>query len=234
MSMPIAFVMKSFWWNFRGSKQLGMDQRRVEPYVLAICADGDGEIHRSVTPIYANSPRQGRQEMTGVGHIFYGPKDPKGVLAFALAVIESDADIRGSGARLDEALADPVVTDASKSVSDLIVRAVATAGNTTPVGAIVDGALSVLHGTIRIVARAMQSNPDDVMWVQSGSLLGATSQPYFWGRRSTIHSTLKGKGKGQSLFGLDYEVLRTDDDLKKSVHKEADANLRKLPSVFTP
>ncbi|WP_224192758.1 hypothetical protein [Nannocystis pusilla] len=228
--MSVAFVMKSFWWNFKGSRQLGYDLRRVEPYVLAFCADASGQIHRSVTPIYANSPRAGRQQMSGMGHIFYGPRDPGGVLAFAIAVIESDADIRGAGVRMEAILSRPEVTTATKAASDLIVNAVAAAGNATPVGAIVGGVVTLLESTLQIVARAMQSNPDDVMWLHSGSFLADTSPPYQWGRRGEVGSALAVRGR--SAFGLEYEVVRTTVALANDIRVEAEENLRSLPSVF--
>lgn len=231
MSLSIAFVMKSFWWDFRRSGQLGPDHRRLEPYVLAFCADAEGQIHRSLTPIYANSPRVGRQQMTGTGHIFYGPKDPKGCLAFAIAVVESDEDIRAAGARMEEILGGQAVAKTTKAASDLIVSAVATAGKTTPVGAIVSGVVTLLHESLKIVARAMKGNPDDVMWVNSGSFLADSSPPYQWGRRAEVRSSRKVKGR--SAFGLEYEVLRTSAEMNEAIKLEGASDIRSLPSIFT-
>ena len=229
MAMSIAFVMKSFWWNFSGSRQLGYDLRRVEPYVLAFCVDARGGVHRSVTPIYTNSPRQGRAQMTGTGHIFYGPGDPGGVLAFAIAVVESDEDIRRAGARIETFFDAPDVKATVKAASDLIVKAVATAGNAAPVTAIVTGVASLLEQSLKLVARAMKSNADDIMWVNSGSFLADTGTPYQWGRRFEVGSALEVDGK--PAFGMEFEVLRTSDELRQCIDQECKDRVRRLPTI---
>lgn len=232
MSMSIAFVLKGLSWNFRRSGQIGRDQRRLEPYVLAFCADGDGQIHHSMTPIYANSPRVGRQQMTGTGHIFYGPKDPRGVLVFAAAVVESDADIRDAGARMDAILSGGEVRDRTRDISAHIVAAASAAGSTTLVGQVVAALVETLHASLQIVARAMHTDPDDVEFVDSGSFLASTTPPYHWGRRLEAHSPRQVFGR--PAFTLEYEVLRVNESLHREITSEVGGGYRSLPSVLRP
>ncbi len=232
MSMPLAFVMKSFSWDFRRANQETRDLRKVEPYVLAYCADATGAVHRSVTPIYANSPRRGRQEMTGVGHIFYGQKDPKGVLAFAVAIIESDEEIRRAGTSLADILDRPELTNTARATSSLIASAVRLAGNATPVVGIVDNVVGLLQNSLRIAARVMGRNPDDIMWVNSGSFLADTTPPYNWGRRAEARSAKV--IRKNAAFKLEYEVIHTSTDLAHTIELEAASKMRRLPTIFTP
>lgn len=140
---------------------------RNEPYILTFAVDSNGLGTTKIDFNKASFPnvREGDEvNMIGDGHLVYGPANPGEWVAVSVLVMESDEGIRRAGKTLEE-----IVQNASL---DAGLRALLTANATA--AAIGRGLLSVGE----IVARILQLNTDDQLFLTHGVFLRDKPVPY--------------------------------------------------------
>jgi len=182
----ISLSVTEFWWNFENSGQGGADLKKVEPYLLTAVADAQGHVRVERSPILNNSERKGRARPLGHGQVIYGPADPGGRLYFAIAIVESDHEIRKAGKALESALGSPEYASLTQTIQSALSTANMAAGVV----------FETLGSVLQLVAGGMKGNADDTMFVRYGTLLTHDLNDPVFHQRHTAHD-----GAGDEALG---------------------------------
>ncbi len=73
----------------------------------------------SVSPLFHGIRRDEELPLIGDGLLLYGPKDPEGKIALHMAIMESDADHRGIGDKMEKALKRAKVFEALEAIGNV-------------------------------------------------------------------------------------------------------------------
>ena len=158
----------------KSSEGLREDNERYnEPYIASLAVDATGqrpEVAFNLMPF----PKVRRGEtvrMLGDGHLVYGPRNPGEFVAVSILVMESDADVRERGAKIEAFVG-------SKAV-ELGLAAVQTAS--APAGMV----LGILKELTQFVAGMLAKDKDDELLRTEGTFLRDDIVPYHVNREYT-------------------------------------------------
>ncbi len=133
--------------------------RFSEPYVIGFSVSANQKLENPFDFIYQTYPKtrkNEKKEFQGEGLRLYGPDNPGEFLAFSILLLESDADVREAGTRIESALN-----------SDLIQKTLPKLFVANPTAAIASKGLLQLTN---LFASIMQGNKDDELLRMSGTL----------------------------------------------------------------
>jgi hypothetical protein len=143
-----------------------------EPYVVSVAVDAQGKasplLDFSTMP-FPKVHKGQSVEMLGNGHLVYGPKNPGEFLAVSVLIMESDADVRARGERLERF----VQSKAVELGLGAVMAANATAGS----------ALAILKELTQFIAGWLKDNGDDELMRTEGTFLRDDVVPYHVNRR---------------------------------------------------
>lgn len=143
-----------------------------EPYVVSLAVDAHGKADPALafsTMAFPKVQKGDSIEMLGNGHLIYGPKQPGEFIAVSVLIMESDADVRARGEKIEQF----VQSKALELGLGAIMAANASAG----------AALGVLKELTQFVAGFMRKNGDDELLRTEGTFLRDDPVPYQVNRR---------------------------------------------------
>jgi hypothetical protein len=143
-----------------------------EPYIVSVAVDAQGKAAPALefnTMPFPKVQKGEAVQMLGNGHLVYGPKHPGEFLALSILIMESDADIRARGEKLERF----VQSKALELGLGAVMAANATAGS----------ALAILKELTQFVAGRLKENGDDELLRTEGSFLRDDVVPYHINRR---------------------------------------------------
>jgi hypothetical protein len=111
----------------------------------------------AVSPLFHKIRRGEKLPLIGDGLLLYGPKDPMGQIAVHTAIMESDADHRNVGKKLEQALKQAKVFEALEAIGD--VAAIAA----PQVGLVAKPVLAALRYGFETFLYFMKRDGDDVI-----------------------------------------------------------------------
>ena len=159
-----------------------------EPYLVSLCVDESGSaipaIDCSVMP-FPKVKAGTTVQMLGDGHLLYGPRNPGSFVALSVLVMESDDDLRATGAALQEIVHHQAVS--------LGLQAILAAN---PGSAAV---LGILKELTQLVAGRLKNNKDDELFRIEGTFLRDHAVPYHVNRTYT--------GLGNDFVDLSLNIL---------------------------
>ncbi len=135
-------------------------ERHAEPYIVSVAIDASGAANPTIgfnVKPFPNVRAGDKVSFDGQGHLIYGPKNPGEFLAYSILFMESDADIRTVGEKVEQVLK-------SQALS-LGVKALLSANPTWALAA------TIMEKLMGEVAMQMKKNKDDELFRRNGTLL---------------------------------------------------------------
>ena len=143
-----------------------------EPYIISIAISESGLKDTAASLqlnnfFFPNIRKCTKVNFGGVGRVIYGPQNPGKFVTYSVLFMESDQDIRKSGANLEEFMNTVEV----KAITQALSLANPTYG----------AVAEIVRQVSALIGRFMKKNKDDELFRVEGTLLRDTSPPYYIG-----------------------------------------------------